>query len=63
MARKIYASIDVEPPGPTPTLMQEMERNWSLVGTGYFAAMIARKDGLHSLVDECFNSKIHRQML
>lgn len=28
-----YATIEVEPPGPTPTLVQEIARNWSGVGT------------------------------
>jgi len=35
-----HASIEVVPPGPTPTLMQEREINCSLVGTGYFAAIV-----------------------
>ena len=29
-----YASMEVVPPGPTPTLEQEMARNWSSDGVG-----------------------------
>jgi hypothetical protein len=32
--------MEVVPPGPTPTLIQEIERNWSLVGIGYRGGIV-----------------------
>lgn len=34
-----YASIEVVPPGPTPTLIQDKAKNLSLLGTGNFGAI------------------------
>lgn len=34
--KRTYASIEVLPPGPTPTFVHDNARNLSLVGTGCF---------------------------